>query len=402
MTTRVHPHAASPRTRNLMGRRFRANPSYELVEHRRLPLAQREAFEGLQTDPDHYGLLVPREHRQLGVMAIDADSASLFLSLCQASPLPADVRRRLGANGDRRIARLVLDGVLEIECNGGLATGPSSAGYLFQPPLPDLRPLNSVAALSYEALQWAERLPIEDPGRLSSWLYGFGCLPASPSWQRRLGSRERIDDALGLRRVDPLRRILEDEYSYFERPSWRFWRLSGAAANWADEPAYKLYISPHPDALGAVFRTTVRCLVEAEVPAFKLGSDLYGLLRPDKLIAYLDDRRSLERLGASLMAELVDCPAHGVPFTAVLDGEGLLSWGVDPPRSARIPGWDSIESWRLWVTNRLSRALLRARELGSGELEPWRYAILRLGLEGVGTESWLPSPDLWSEGEDAS
>ena len=84
-----------------------------------------------------------------------------------------------------------------------------------------------------------------------------------------------------------------------------------------------------------------------------------------------------------------------MPFTAALADDGLLSWGMDPPHSDRIPGWSGIESWRIWVTNRLARNILRARALGSGGLEPWHYALMRLGLEGVDTDGWLPTPAIW-------
>ena len=97
--------------------------------------------------------------------------------------------------------------------------------------------------------------------------------------------------------------------------------------------------------------------------------------------------------GGKLGKELDGCPAHGVPFTAEISGEGLLSWGVDPPESKQMLSWQPQESWRLWLTNRLANALLTARRANSASgPEPWRYALERLGLEGIDTESWTPAP----------
>jgi hypothetical protein len=86
-----------------------------------------------------------------------------------------------------------------------------------------------------------------------------------------------------------------------------------------------------------------------------------------------------------------------VPFTAALTGDGLLSWGMDPPHSDQIPGWRGVVSWRLWVTNQLARAMLRARVLTGGGMEPWQAALLRLRLAGVRTQTWLPDQTIWTD-----
>ncbi len=392
--------SAAPWLRDLLGGTFRAHDAYELVEHARLPSDRRQAFAGLGSDPDHYGLLIPRRSPELGVMAVDCDSALLFLSLLEPGPLPAFARSRVQPDCNGSIARWVLDGVLEMECEDGFRTGPGAYRGLFEGEPPAPADGGAVARLSYDAMRWAQVQPIEDPERLSSWLYSYNALPASPAWARRLGRRERLDDALGLSSSGPAREILDTAYVCEDLPSWRSWRLeAGGPRVDIDQPSYKLYVSPHPDALGEAFRTAVRCMVAARVPAFKLGKGVHGMLRPDKLVVYVDEYEALEDLGASLAAKLRGCPAQGVPFTAALSDDGLLSWGMDPPRGDRIPGWSGIESWRIWVTNRLARSILRARGLGSGGLEPWRYALARLAIEGVNVDGWLPAAEIWTEGE---
>ena len=100
---------------------------------------------------------------------------------------------------------------------------------------------------------------------------------------------------------------------------------------------------------------------------------------------------------ARLSAELAGCPSHGVPFTAELaDCDGLLSFGIDPPRSEHALEWQERESWRLWLTNRLAVALVSARRDG-GPLEPWQYALARIEFDGIDPSTWAPAGDLWAE-----
>ena len=83
-------------------------------------------------------------------------------------------------------------------------------------------------------------------------------------------------------------------------------------------------------------------------------------------------------------------PVQGVPFTAEIGGEGLLSWGVDPAQERHRLAWEGPVSWRLFVTSRLARALLHARHESGPGLEPWRFALERLRLEGVDISTWTP------------
>ena len=124
--------------------------------------------------------------------------------------------------------------------------------------------------------------------------------------------------------------------------------------------------------------------------AFKVGKDLSGILRPDKFVAYFPDFEEVQRVAGDILAELSGCPSHGVPFTAEI-GTPLVSWGIDPPTEDDAPVWLSRQSWRLWVTNRLAAALLATRQNTSTGIEPWRFAIERLRLEGVDTDTWTPA-----------
>jgi hypothetical protein len=124
---------------------------------------------------------------------------------------------------------------------------------------------------------------------------------------------------------------------------------------------------------------------------FKIGKGAQGLLRPDKMVAYFSSYEDLAETAKQLEQEMARCPAQGVPFTAELGGDGLLSWGVDPPAEEQVLPWLERESWRLWVTNRLAVALIDTSNGNTAKLEPWQFALRRLQLEGVDTHTWTPA-----------
>jgi hypothetical protein len=69
----------------------------------------------------------------------------------------------------------------------------------------------------------------------------------------------------------------------------------------------------------------------------------------------------LQRAADLLATRLASVAPQGVPFSAEIAGDGLLSWGMDPPRNARVLSWHDYDSWRLWVVRRLARAIVTAQ-----------------------------------------
>jgi hypothetical protein len=159
---------------------------------------------------------------------------------------------------------------------------------------------------------------------------------------------------------------------------------------------WKLYVSPAPEALAEGFGAVLEALAAARAGQFKIGSGAAGLLRPDKIVAYFPSFERLEEAARAVEPRLGGAVAQGVPFTSEIAGDGLLSWGMDPPATER-GAWGGRESWRLWLTHRLARALIVARSSGEG-VEPWRYAVERLRLEGIDPESWTPAASQWGVG----
>jgi hypothetical protein len=113
------------------------------------------------------------------------------------------------------------------------------------------------------------------------------------------------------------------------------------------------------------------------------------LARPDKLVAYFPAFEPLERTALRLAPRLRGVPAHGVPFTAGLSEDGMLSWGLDPPDSPDA-AWSERASWRSWIALRLAAGIIDARA-SRVPAEPWRHALERLRAAGIDTTTWTPT-----------
>jgi hypothetical protein len=405
---------------------FRANPAYELVLFDRLPEGERTLLADLARDPSFYGVLRPRpsgaapglDAAGLGVKSVDRETALLVLTLAEAAPLPAYVRELFGHDTGRAVAQLVADGVLEVAEGDGFVSGARAFHLVARAAREDGEEpgaVGAIAALSRDALRYAQALPIEEPLRLSGWIYGYNRRPITPRWRRLLPDAAAVPAFLGIAPGQAAAASFARRWAPLApTAAWISWQARAVSrkAEWlpASGPTYKLYVSPEPDFLaGGGFAAIAAALAEARAPHFKVGSDAAGLLRPDKIVAYFSGFEALAGAAERLRERLDGAPAHGVPFTAEIAGGGLLSWGVDPPRGQGLP-WAGQESWRLWLTHRLARALLSARAGASpaaaglaGEarepgIEPWRFAVERLRLEGVDTDTWTPGALLWREG----
>ncbi|WP_190240568.1 hypothetical protein [Pelotomaculum schinkii] len=130
---------------------------------------------------------------------------------------------------------------------------------------------------------------------------------------------------------------------------------------------------------------------------WKVCNDLSGLLRPDKFIVYFESTAPLFSLGDRLQERLDGVPSHGVPFTAELGGNGLLSWGLDPPRLSGGPGASLSESWRTWLADRIAGALWQSRQQGLRGERACEAALLRLQTTGVDIDRWMPTEPLFGK-----
>ena len=383
--------------KNILDGTFRANPECDLVLFERLPPEQQEYLKDLRKEPDFYGVFCPRGETSLTMKSAPRDAALLYLTLREPGRLPEFVRAMFGAGCNQAIAQLVLDGILEIDCDGVFVSRLQAYRAIYgEAESQAARGL--IAQLSLDAIKYAQRLELSDTMQLSSRLYFYNRIPASLHWRRTFPSREAVLAYLGVQPGGPNQAAIERGWMRTDAASangWLHWTARKRAERSRSGFGYKLYVSPKCEALPEALKTVAEVLSACGASHFKTGQDLYGLLRPDKIVGYFPDFESLQNAAAELARRLEGCPPHGVPFTAEMAGGGLLSWGVDPPLEEQSFGSQALESWRLWVTNRLATALLAGKASPVAGVEPWQFALERLRLEDIDTDTWTPATGIW-------
>ena len=373
-----------------------ANPAYELVLFDRLSTSEQQVLEAVGRDPDGYGVLRPREDARLSVKSVSRDMALLWFTLQTPGPLPRYAVQSLGEECDRVIAQMVLDGILAIQAGGETLSGPAARALLCADQ-DQSGPETALAALSRRALLYAEALDIGDPIALSARLYAYNRLPASARWRHLLADQAAVERYLGIRDGATARmhgRGWNRLPSVGEARAWIAWQSPRMLHDQHSLDTYKLYVSPACSELRAAFQSTAETVAHSNALHMKVGNDVYGLLRPDKIVAYFREFADLQETAARIMEKLEGCPAHGVPFTAEIGGEGLLSWGIDPPAERHSVPWLQRESWRSRVCNRLATALSLAKGSTVIGTSAARFAMDRLRVDGIDTETWAPTRGL--------
>jgi len=328
----------------------------------------------------------------LGLKSVSRDAALLFYALAEPGPLPSLVHAMFGDRCNEAVAQLVLDGVLEVDHHGRFVSGASAHDAVLDPL--DAAGDGILARLSLSALRHAQALRNLDAAALAERLYACNRQPLSPYWARRFPSPESLAEHLDSSEGGAARRWLQAVWTVpTVDPNWR--HFQSRYANVDDRLVYKLYVSPRAEHVAECFGVFVAVLSERRAPWFKVGRRTAGVLRPDKMIAYFDRFDALQGSAEELAHRLAGMPAHGVPFTAELDGDGLLSWGSDPPDLTQVLIWQRRTSWRLWVCRRLAVALVAAREQ-THDIQPWQFALQRLQLAGVNPNTYAPDPSIWT------
>jgi hypothetical protein len=182
----------------------------------------------------------------------------------------------------------------------------------------------------------------------------------------------------------------------------RAWRDAGVADGWRtfvsptaegfapEQEMAKLYVSPQPRNTAEAVQALVAAFATGPKPlAFKVAATADGICRPDKVVVYFAALDALVEAASRLAPVLASVPAQGVPFTAALTTDGLLSWGIDPP--ARVAGGGgNRHSWRSWVTYRLAHHLVAA-----GGPDPVAAVTEEIRRDGVDPLVWQPEPGVW-------
>ncbi len=353
--------------------RLRAAARFELHLLSELPDDERARFGAAATDTRAFALA--RDRAGLAnTHVLDRDAARLLDSLARPGRLAA-------AGGDpvrAAVVRLLLDGLLEAERGGAFETGPALHGWL----LPDLPPppaRNALSALALAALATTAAAGDRDASAAARRLYRHHTLPATPRWRRRLP-----DEGAVLRFLHPPSPPTD------ATGAWLVWRGPSRRAPDPGGATPKLYLSPSPERLPVALAAALSLEGRAAPLEVKAGRRLEGLLRPDKLVAYFATAEGMHVAAERLQAGIGGLPAQGVPFTASAGtGDGLLSWGMDAAPGAGLAGVARRESWRSWVTARLGAALVNGLA-GVPGVDPVRFALDRLRLDGVDISAWTP------------
>ena len=384
---------------NTLSRRtFRAGTAYDLVVFDRLSPNEQMLLTELCADPDFYGVLRPRPGNGRTIKAVGKKTALLWLTLQSPGPLPFFVFGNDFEEAVSAIPELLLDGVLEVEENGCFLTGAEAAELMAKSRKSGSQsPQGRLALLSKAALRYGESLLLDDPPRLALRLYGFGRQPVTPMWTRLLAGGEAVLSFLGAGAGTDLRGRLDSDWQEASDPKmsgWLVWFNRMRSKSEMGGLNCKLYVSPSITAMPQVFPVVLK-VASAQVGHFKVGSDAAGLLRPDKMVLYFPNQERLFAVASELASLLKGTAPHGVPFSAEITSDGLLSWGMDPPQSEKILAWQEPESWRLWLVRRLAAAMIAAQTEARSSIAPSQFALERLRHQGVDVDGWTPSASIW-------
>ncbi len=246
--------------------------------------------------------------------------------------------------------------------------------------------MNHIEHLSLAALRMAASGFSQDASLVAHWLYRFGTVPRGPAIERDFGPDDDPMAVLGLTVGGRVRRLLETAFEPSSLAGW--YSFSRMAAPVQLAAARKLYVSPRPEAMSDAFPRIVDQIVRSDVRSFKVGRGIEGLMRPDKIIIYFDEPTHMDEVARALERSLHGCPVQGVPFSAEVGANGLLSSGVDPPLG------NTATSWRAWVTRRLAATLTARRATPPHDAVAAALAdIRRAGVD----EHWVPTPDVFRD-----
>ena len=361
-----------------LDQQVRANPAFRLRRLDTLSDAYLNALRDAGLDlAEVFGILLADRDSGLADKVVDESAAQLFSDLRRPARLPAEAVDRF--------AELVLDGVLELDTALGFVSGPLAYEVLVES-AEESSGLDRLGQLAQAAVRYAERLRLTDVGATTARLYFFNRVPLSPRWSRAFPGAGAVEDLLG---GPALTRHWVRGHAASAEPDWLWWSRRDDPGR-VDLMAYKLYVSPAVDDLADTLPALVDALTRAGARRFKVGPDAPGLLRPDKIVVHMEDVHELETIAGALAVALDGVRPHGVPFTADLAGDGLLSWGGDPARDAGPVG-EGAESWRVSVCRRLAEHLTTAQAAPLTRLTPAAYAFGRLSLDGVDTRTFAPA-----------
>ena len=370
--------------RYILDSSFRSSPAYELVEWNNLSQPEQQSLAGLCEDEEAFGIFRPLEASPLlSYKVAYKEVALLFYVMQHQSTLPAYTLTQDSEALNQQIARLVMEGILQIRKKDGFVSGAAAYDILYTSTASSIKTTN----LSLSALRYVAHLSALDIRAIASRLYCYNTMPILATSRIDVATFLKLNDDSCLRRN-------------FNRMSsnghWISWSRKGIKSPpGKNSRTYKMYISPILDFLPETFQKSMEILSASKAFSFKIGNDYHGLVRPDKMVVYFSQQEHLLAAAAGLRPALSGIKPQGVPFTAQLDDTGLLSWGVDPPGRDVLENFEG-GSWRARITELLAAAIAQAAATGLQPQEIVDYALNRIGLEGIDTLTWIPEKNIWN------
>jgi hypothetical protein len=370
---------------SLLEKKFRQGQGYKLTEWNRLDNSKKESVASLPDESEVYGVFEPIISTQKSSYRVAYQQvALLYFHLQQSNKLPHYLMLPQDPKVNETIAALLLDGIIEIEWEGRFVSGPGALPVLYNDEMTgDAQLPTYLSQLSYKAIYYAWMLKDVNEKCTTARLYTFNTTPWDASLKMAFQKKNTVKEFL-LSRIDHnALKTLNARWQPTEKTEWLSWNrkvtepLTDGQSN-----VYKLYISPLINDLPEVLLECIPVIDSSDAISFKIGNTLQGLLRPDKMVVYFYSRDSLFTTAGILIQFLKGFAPQGVPFSAQLDDNGLLSWGKDPPGDG---------SWRTAVSEKLAAILQHAKENQLNWPLTISYIDATMQSKGLDIRNWEPT-----------
>ncbi|SEI53230.1 hypothetical protein SAMN05216327_102275 [Dyadobacter sp. SG02] len=371
---------------------FRSNPEFELIEQGNLNQQELRALADLNKDPEFFGVFRRAYTDERGSAKLAyKEVALLFYFLQNAGELPQYFKSGYDDEVNLTMARLVLEGIFEIKAGGHFYSGAAAQTFLYELRERDPNRSHPLFEISSGAIRYAVQLNEADAASLAGKLYAYNTAPLFLTSANALKTFEDVVAFLGIGRNDPLTHELLENWHTHEpgqKYSWISWSRKRKERHDARvRSTYKIYISPVLEELPEVFEKAVRVLTGSGAFSFKIGMNREGLLRPDKFVAYFNAFDHLTAAAGQLDGVLKGHKAQGVPFTAPLDGSGMLSWGMDSATDGILKDREG-GSWRAAVTEKLAASISLSKTEKLSQEECVDFVLKKMMLEGIDPTTW--------------
>lgn len=387
---------------------FRLNPIFEIIPVEELTEKQRTGFRRILSGKNIHSLLHAPGKAEFSVKALNQPLAE-FLENLREPQRVKDLLVKFREESDKEIRQLliqlILDGVLEVESNGGYLSGIEALNKVISPAAhtaarDESRNKTFTHEISKRALEFTLLSVYKHPRDLAWILYNFNRLPMNRARRLRLPDEESVSRFLDLdedgcwqgmsEQIQPIAAERDDEGNY--KPFfqvWRSWRI-GQKRKGKEAAGYKVYLCPMPEDVPAVFKLVRENVAGTGAHAMKTARVASALLRCDKLIVYFRSISEALEFVEGLRKGTSSFRGQGIPFSYQVNRESpMISIGVDPPGKFGIDN-----SWRRYVTDKLALAIQGChREKADSPLE---YIRTNMRIFGVDIDEWRPVNRDWT------